>query len=114
MSKIRATAWAVGRIAARSAGSSRTLHAGYSAAKSAGHTFLGIGHLLWLEITGVFFIVFALGFIARIPRSYDNYLHGKEPILNLGILIFVTLAFFWFGVTAFARARRRQREYRNR
>lgn len=114
MSKIRATAWAVGRIAARSAGSSRTLKAGYTAAKSAGRTFLGIGHLLWLQITGVFFIVFALGFVGRMPRAYDNYLHGREPVFNLAVLIFLTAAFLWFGVTAFARARRRQREFRSR
>jgi hypothetical protein len=114
MSKLRTVAWAIGRIAARGAGNSRTISAGYTAAKKAGRTFLGIGHLLWLEITGVFFIVFGLGFIARLPRAYNNYLLHREPLFNVGVLVFVALAFFWFGVTAFARARRRQQQLRNR
>ena len=33
---------------------------------------------------------------------------------HVGVLVLVTAAFFWFGVTAFARARRRQAQLRRR
>ena len=114
MSKIRNVAWAVGRIASRGAGQNRTVNATFQAAKAASKTFLGIGHLLWLQITGVCFIFFGIGFVARIPRSYQAFLQHKEPVFNLAVLVAVALAFFWFGLTAFARARRRQQELRRR
>ncbi len=83
------------------------LKAGYSAAKATLQNFGRVGRLLWLEITGLFFIVFALGFIARMPRAYDNYASGKGPRGHLILLLVLTVLFAWFGVTSFWRARRR-------
>lgn len=111
MSRISNVAWAVGRVTARGAGRSRMLHAGYGAVQNAGRTFVRIGHLLWLQITGLFFLVFALGFISRMPRAYDNYHHGRESAGHFGLLFVMTILFGWFGVTSFWRARRRQRQY---
>ena len=104
-------AWAVGRVAARGAGRSRMLHALYGAVQNAGRTFVRIGHLLWLQITGLFFLVFALGFIGRMPRAYDNYHSGRESAGHLGLLVVMTVLFAWFGVSSFWRARRRQRQF---
>jgi hypothetical protein len=113
MSRISSAAWAVTRIAARGAGNSRLLHAGYTAAQNAGRTFVRIGHLLWLQITGLFFIVFALGFIGRMPRAYGNYLAGRESAGHFGLLVVLTILFVWFGVTSFWRAHRRQRQFKS-
>ncbi len=114
MSRMSTVAWAVTRVAARGAGRSRMLHAGCDAARNAGRTFARIGHLLWLQLTGLFFLLFALGFIGRMPRAYNNYHSGRESAGHLGLLVALTLLFAWFGLTSFWRARRRQRQYQKR
>ena len=76
-----------GRVAARQAGQSRWLRAGYSAAQITLRHFGRVLHLLWLEITGVFFLFFALAgglacwreylkWQARQDRSRQNDLRG--------------------------------------
>ncbi|HTW49143.1 MAG TPA: hypothetical protein VMD92_14420 [Acidobacteriaceae bacterium] len=68
--------------------------------------FAHAGHLLWLEITGVFFGLFALFFLS----------HGWQTVHAAGwrdrhaeVYCGLGLLFAWFTLSSFWRARRKQR-----
>lgn len=63
--------------------------------------------LLWLEITGVFFLFFAFGGSVAAWREYR--LHGTTRPAHVAITVGFVLLFAWFGVSSFWRARRKQR-----
>ncbi len=99
----------VGRVAARQAGQSRWLRAGWSAAQITLRHFGRVLHLLWLEITGVFFLFFALaGGIAcwREYRIWQAGTIGPGKFILAGC--FATV-FLWFGLSSFYRAKKRSR-----
>ena len=98
-------AGAVGRVAFRQAGNSRFLRAGYTAAQTTLRSIRRILHLLFLQITGLFFCLFALGFASRIPRTYHEYLTGGHGLQRTGVLVALSLVFAWFGATSFWRSR---------
>jgi hypothetical protein len=67
-------------------------------------------HLLWLEVTGLFFVVFALVGAAATWREYQAYAAGKiGPGRALAAALFC-LVFVYFGVTSFWKARRGSRK----
>ena len=83
---------------------SRTVNALGSAArvtlKSAGR----VGHLLWLEVTGLFFVGFAaLGALA----AWHDYSKHKVLSGRVAAAICFAVVFAWFGVTSFCRARQK-------
>ena len=97
-------ATAAGRVAMRRAGSNRLLRAAWTAARTTAGSVARVLHLLWLEVTGVFFLAFAgLGAVAW---WHEYRLHGWMYGRTLLASAF-TLLFVWFGVTSFWRARKR-------
>lgn len=70
-------------------------------------TWSRIVHALWLQITGVFFVLFAtLGMMAAV-REYRAYEAGDaSPARVVAIALFAAL-FGYFGVSSFWRASRR-------
>ncbi len=82
-------------------------------AKAGGGAFLKsllhVIHLLWLEITGLFFILFAVVFLSRTVRHYHAYTAGRTDAKHVAAGVAVTLLFAWFGVTSFLRARRKRK-----
>lgn len=64
-------------------------------------------HILWLEVTGFFFLVFATVCGGAAWREYHLHLAGKAEMNRVYIAGALTLVFVWFGVTSFWRARRR-------
>ncbi len=63
-----------------------------------------VGHLLWLEVTGLFFIAFAvIGGVA----AWENYSRHKVLSGRLVAALFFMVIFAWFGVSSFYRARQR-------
>ncbi len=107
MPRLGTTAAAAGRIAVRTANNSRWVRAGYQGARTVLQSFGRVLHLLWLQITGVFFVLFALTFASRLPRAYRGYVAGTTPQSHLLLLAGVSVMFAWFGVSSFWRARRR-------
>ena len=97
----------MGRIAVRGAKHSRLLRAGFNAAQTTLRSFLRVVHLLFLQITGVFFCIFAVGFAARIPHAYQDQLAGRHGVERTYLLVILTALFAWFGVSSFWRARSR-------
>jgi hypothetical protein len=79
-------------------------------AKAFGKAFLGpfthAGSVLWLEITGLFFALFALFFAQSVYRLHAAWRQGPEHT-HLLLYCALTVAFAWFSVSSFLRAYRR-------
>jgi hypothetical protein len=81
-------------------------------AKAFGQAFLGpfthAGSVLWLEITGLFFALFALFFVQSAYRVRASLWHGPE---QAHLLLYAALAigFAWFSVSSFLRAYRKSK-----
>jgi hypothetical protein len=79
-------------------------------AKAFGRAFLGpfthAGSILWLEITGLFFALFALFFVQNVYRVRTSWWTGPE---HGHLLLYAALAvgFAWFSVSSFLRAYRK-------
>lgn len=65
-----------------------------------------VGGILWLEVTGVFFFLFALVFGTATFRNRPIPFHGPygKPFLASAVLM---LLFAYLGISSFLRARRR-------
>jgi hypothetical protein len=106
MARLTTATIAAGRIAARAASNSRLVRAGISGGATVLRSFLRVAHILWLQITGVLFCFFAVGFASRLPRAYSDHI-ARKPGHHFELLIALTLMFAWFGVSSFWRASRR-------
>jgi hypothetical protein len=65
--------------------------------------------VLWLEITGMFFALFALFFAQHAFAVRTNYLAGPNHQRFL-LYVALTLLFLYFSVTSFLRARQKSRK----
>jgi hypothetical protein len=80
--------------------------------KAFGRAFLGpfthAGSILWLEITGLFFALFAIFFVQSAYRVRAAWRQGPE---HSHLLLYVALAvgFAWFSGTSFSRAYRKSK-----
>ncbi|MGI9104609.1 MAG: hypothetical protein ACR2IF_19375 [Terriglobales bacterium] len=97
----------VGRVAARQAGQNRWLRAGWSAARITAQHFGRVLHLLWLEITGVFFIFFGFAGVVAAWREYPKWQAGSIGPGKFFLALAFAVVFGWFGVSSFYRARRK-------
>jgi hypothetical protein len=77
-----------------------------------GQAFLGplkhVSGTLWLEITGLFFALFAIFFGQNAWRTHASALHGPEHARFL-VYAAVTLVFLYFCITSFIKAAHRGR-----
>ena len=82
-------------------------------AKAFGQAFLGpfthAGSVLWLEITGLFFALFAVFFAQSVYRLHAAWRQGPEHT-HLLLYCALTVAFAWFSVSSFLRAYRKSRQ----
>jgi hypothetical protein len=69
--------------------------------------FVHAGAVLWLEITGLFFALFGLFFAQGVYRLRADWRSGPNHERLLAYAA-VALIFFYFSVTSFYRARRKQ------
>jgi len=97
----------VARVAGQQAGRSRTFSAVMSGVRTTGRSFGRAAHQLWLEVTGVIFLILALSFAAATFKEYEKYHAAGAGSGRLVIAVCCTLAFAWFGMSSFWRARRR-------
>jgi hypothetical protein len=79
-------------------------------AKAFGQAFLGpfthAGSILWLEITGLFFALFAVFFVQSVYRVRTNWWQGPEHA-HLVLYAALAVGFGWFSVSSFLRAYRK-------
>jgi hypothetical protein len=71
--------------------------------------FTHAGSILWLEITGLFFALFALFFGQNLYRMRGLW---NQPVEERHLLMYaaLTLVFAWFSVSSFVRARQKTRQ----
>jgi len=94
-------------VATQQAKRSRTVRAASSAAATTARAFGRVLHQLWLEVTGVIFLIMALSFAGATVKEYGKYHAGQAGPGRVAVAICFTVAFGWFGVSSFWRVRRR-------
>jgi hypothetical protein len=86
-------------------------HASRNVAKGLGgflRPFRRVGGILWLEVTGVFFLLPVLVFSPYLWRMRASWAQGPDHKAFLETAV-VVVVFFYLGVTSFWRARRRSK-----
>ncbi|GGG98559.1 hypothetical protein [Silvibacterium dinghuense] len=73
--------------------------------------FVHAGGVLWLEITGVFFAVFGLFFIQSAWKIHQGWRAGAEHVHFVAYAALAAI-FFWFAVSSFLGARKKERRKR--
>lgn len=105
--KLALAARVAARITADRARKSRLLAAAWRGARVTAVSLGRVLSILWLEVTGFVFLALAgIGGLA-FAREYARYEAGKASLARLALAISFTLAFAWFGVSSFWRARRK-------
>jgi hypothetical protein len=98
----------VARVAGEQANRSRTFraarHAGATLARAMGRVL----HQLWLEVTGVIFLIMALGFASAAVKEYEKYHAGQAGPGRVTVAICFTLTFAWFGLSSFWRVKKKR------
>ena len=102
----------VAKVARQQAGRSRTLQAAKQAALTTARAFGRVLHQLWLEVTGLIFLIMGLSFAGAAIKEYGKYHAGQAGPKRLALAICFTLTFAWFGVSSFWRVRRRNKNAR--
>jgi len=68
--------------------------------------FRRVGGILWLEVTGVFFLLPVVVFAPTVWRTRMSWAHGPDHRTFVASAL-VAVVFLYLGVTSFWRARRR-------
>jgi len=99
---------------ARSSGSQNRAasQAGQSVSRGVGgflRPFRRVGGILWLEVTGVFFLLPVVVFAPSLGREIQAYRHTSDH-RTLWVTAGVVAVFLYLGVSSFWRAHRRSRQ----
>jgi hypothetical protein len=97
----------VARVAGQQAGKSRTVNAVMSAARATARSFAHVLHQLWLEVTGVVFLLLSVSFGGAAVKEYGKYHAGQAGLGRVAVALCFTLTFAWFGLSSFWRVRRK-------
>ena len=89
------------------------LRAGISAAKTVGASAKHASHLLWLQVTGSFFVFFAVIGAMAATREYQRWQAAEIGSGRFYAAMFFSIAFAYFGVSSFRQARKLEREKAN-
>jgi hypothetical protein len=97
----------VARVVGQQAGRSRMVRAAVSAGRTTVRSFARAMHQLWLEVTGVVFLVMALSFAGASVKEYGKYHAGQTGLGRVAVALAFTVTFAWFGLSSFWRVRRK-------
>lgn len=97
------------RVAGRQTGKSRLVRACYNAGSATMSSVKRVIHVLWLEVTGLMFLLFALVGAGAAIREYHRHAAGTAGSGNMLLAGFFALMFTYFGVSSFWRSRKRGR-----
>ena len=95
------------RVAGRKSGENRWVRAFYRGSSVTLGSVGRVLHVLWLEVAGVFFLVLAVVGGGAAVREYHRHASGTTGIGKVLLAAAFALAFLYFGVSSFARSRRR-------
>jgi hypothetical protein len=105
--KLGVVARVAGKMAGQRVGRNRTLRAATGAVATTARTFGRAANQLWLEVTGTVFLAMAAFGAAAGFREYTKYSAGQTTASRVAIAAGFTLAFAWFGLSSFWKARRK-------
>ncbi len=94
-------------MATQQAKRSRTLRAASRALATTGRAFGRVLHQLWLEVTGVVFLIMALSLGAGSVREYGKYHAGQAGPGRMALAVCCTVIFAWFGVSSFWKVKKK-------
>jgi hypothetical protein len=100
----------VARVAKQQAGRSRTLRAAKHAGLTTSRAFGRILHQLWLEITGLVFLIMGASFGAAAVKEFGRYHAGQAGPRRFALAICFTVAFAWFGISSFWKVRKKKNQ----
>ena len=73
--------------------------------RATSESFGRVLHQLWLEVTGIVFLIMALSFAGASVKEYGKYHAGQAGLGRVAIAICFAVTFAWFGVSSFWRVR---------
>jgi len=101
----------VARVAAREAQRhaqrSRLLRGLMAGAQAVAASVLKAAHILWLQVTGLFFVFFALVGSVAFVKEYRAWGAGKVGPGRAALALGFAVMFAWFGLSSFWRAGRK-------
>ena len=97
----------VAGVAARQVRRNRWFRGGVAAFQAISRSVARVAHLLWLEITGLFFLLFAIVGTVALTHEYPKYQAGKIGASKLVLTLIFAIVFGYFGVSSFWRVRRK-------
>jgi hypothetical protein len=97
------------RVASQQVKRSRTARAMTSAVSTTARACERVLHQLWLEVTGLVFLVMAASGGIASAHEYAKYHAGRTGLGRVALAICFTVTFAWFGVNSFWRVRQKGR-----
>ena len=94
------------RVAGRRTGQSRWVRALHRGGSVALRSLTRVLHVLWLEVTGLLFLVLALVGASAAIREYRRLSAGAGSVGKMVLAGAFALLFAYFGVSSFWRSRR--------
>ena len=94
-------------MAGRKSGENRWVRAIYKASSVTIRNVGKVLHVLWLEVTGLFFLALAVVGAAAAVREYHRHAAGTGSIGKMWLASGFAVLFAYFGVSSFWRSRRR-------
>jgi hypothetical protein len=105
--KLGVVAQVTKRVATEQVQRSRTARAATSAVAATGRAFGRVLHQLWLEVTGVVFLIMGVSFGGAAVKEYGKYHAGQAGAGRVAIAVCFMVAFVWFGVSSFWRVKKK-------
>ncbi|MGA7217483.1 MAG: hypothetical protein WBX38_04175 [Candidatus Sulfotelmatobacter sp.] len=102
----------VARVAGQQARRSRTFRAMSGAFAATARSFGRVLHQLWLEVTGLVFLLMAASGAIASAHEYANFHAGKTGFSRVVVAICFTVTFAWFGVSSFWRVKKKAKGVR--
>lgn len=103
----------VTRALAGKGGQGDYIRAGITAAKTVGASAKHASHLLWLQVTGSFFVFFSVIGTMAAFREYQRWQAAEIGPQRFSAALIFSVAFAYFGVSSFWQARKLDREKAN-
>lgn len=98
---------ALGKMAGRHVANDRVMNAGIQAAKVTAKAAARTTHILFLQMTGLFFTGFALTGAGAAVREYRLYAAGKIGPGKAILAAVFAAVFLYFAVSSFMKAKKR-------
>ena len=95
------------RVAGRKGGENRWVRACYRAVTVTAGAVGRVLHVLWLEVTGLLFLVLAVVGGTAAVRGYHRYVAGAGGLAKPALAAVFALVFVYFGVSSFWKSRKR-------